>query len=176
MRIVISISGYAIQEFIQRAIPKLPTPTEFVLLYVIDTRSAEEMNYVRKVHLFGSHSGMGRSLEMDNAEREIAAEVLNEASALLQSFNVPIEQVILRGRPEREITGYIDDHPADLLVIGSRYSQQAQNHPEPPPPPKPKHPDDLPPPKYKSGRGPQSIGPVARFVIDHVGCDLLLIA
>lgn len=174
MKIVICVSGYATQEFIQRVIPKLPTPTAFVLLYVLDTRSAEEMNYVRKVHLFGSRSGLGRAFEVDNAEREIATEVLTEAATLLQSLNVPIEQVTLRGRPEREIAGYIDEHGADLLVIGSRYSQ-ADSRPEPPPPPKPKHPDDLPPPKYKSGRGPHSIGPVARFVIDHVGCDLLLI-
>lgn len=178
MKIVICVSGYDTQDFLQRVLAKMPEVVQIVLLYIIDTRPAVEMNYVRRNHLFGSRIAPNRSVEVGVAEQEVAEQVLSEAADFLQSqnLNVKIARVVRRGRPEREIVGYLDEQPADLLVIGTRYSQGAGGMPEPPKPPRPPAgPDQLPPPKFKSGRGPHSIGPVARFVIDHVGCDLLLI-
>ncbi|HEX2911354.1 MAG TPA: universal stress protein [Chloroflexia bacterium] len=177
MRVVLCLSGLETAEFAQRAVQKLPAGAEVVLLYVVDTRPAEELNFIRRTHLFGGRTGSGRATEMQEAERSLAAEVLEEAAVVLGPSIKVADRVILEGRPEREIVTYVDQHGADLLVIGTRYRSDL-THPAPPPPPPPKHdnaPAPPPPLEPRANRGPHTIGPIARFIIDHALCDLLVL-
>lgn len=179
MRTVLCLSGLDTADFTRQALERLPAEVEIVLLYVIDTRPAEELNYVRCIHLFGGRTGGGHNLEMQEAERELAAEILAEARNVIEisggSAKV-VDQLILEGRPERKIIEYLDQTSPDLVIVGLRYRADL-NAPPPPPPPHPKRPphDGPPPPPPKPGRGPHTIGPVTRFIIDHAGCDLLLL-
>jgi nucleotide-binding universal stress UspA family protein len=124
-----------------------------MLLYVVDTRPAEELGYIRRNKFF---SGKSFEHRMEQADTALAQQVLDEARELcgIAGFSDKIIATELRrGRPEREITHFADEIQADMVVIGAR---------------------------YKGGSvgpitGPASIGPVARFVIDHTRCDLLVI-
>jgi nucleotide-binding universal stress UspA family protein len=178
MRTVLCLSGLDTADFTRQALERLPAGVEIVLLYVIDTRPAEELSYVRRIHLFGGRTGSGHNLEMQEAERQLAAEVLGEARNVIESGDSPakiVDQVVLEGRPERRIVDYLDQINPDMVVVGLRYRADLNAPPLPPPPPKHPHPDAPPPPPPKPGRGPHTIGPVTRFIIDHAGCDLLLL-
>ncbi len=181
VKIILCLSGLDTTEFVQRALPLLPARSEVVLIYVIDTRPAEELNYLRRTHLFGSRIGSSRIQNMEAAEREAGLQIINEARAVIgasvSSSSLEVTgEVILQGRPEREIVFYIDQNGADLLVIGTRYRSDLNPPPiSPPPRRRPPETEPLPRLENKKGRGPQSIGPIARFIIDHVLCDLLII-
>ncbi len=176
MKVALCLSGLEPEDFTRRALERLPPAVEFSLLYVIDTRPAEELNFRRRGHLFGSRTGSHRQHDMRSADQNLGSQILAEAAALIESYaegNHQIEaQLIFQGRPEREIIGYLDRNPVDLVVIGTRFQGDLQ--PPPPPPPKP-GPDSLPALEPKPGRGPHSIPPIARFIIDHALCDILIL-
>ncbi len=179
MRVVICLSGLDTAEFVHRALERLPDSTEITLLYVIDSRPAEEINYVRRTHLFGGRTGLRRNLEMLAAERELASEIVAEARLEIEQTRGavrPVQQIVLEGRPERKIVEYIDQHGADLLVLGTRYrSDLTQAAPPLPPPPEKRPAEPLPHLEPRPDRGPHSVGPIARFIIDHALCDLLIL-
>ena len=178
MKVALCLSGLEPADFTRRALEKLPSAVEFTLLYVIDTRPAEELNFVRRSHLFGSRTGSQHRHDMRTADQELGSQVLAEAAALIESHQGGRHQVeaqlIFEGRPEREIISYLDRNPVDLVVIGTRFQGDLDVPPPPPPPPK-NAPEPLPPLEPKAGRGPHSIPPIARFVIDHALCDILIL-
>lgn len=177
MKVALCLSGLEPADFTRRALEKLPPAVEFCLLYVIDTRPAEELNFVRRSHLFGSRTGNQHRQDMRTADQDLGSQVLAEAAALIENYQggqLQIEaQLIFEGRPEREIISYLDRNPVDMVVIGTRF-QGDLNAPPPPPPPKP-GPEPLPPIEPRAGRGPHSIPPIARFIIDHALCDILIL-
>ena len=63
-----------------------------------------------------------------------------------------VDTRLARGRPEQEIIHAAAQIACDLLVVGARY----QGGPRP-------------------ASGPPSVGHVARFVLDHAPCDVLLL-
>jgi nucleotide-binding universal stress UspA family protein len=141
---------------------------------VIDTRPAEELNFIRRSRLFGSRTGGSHQHDLRTADQELGSQILAEAAELIENHpgqHQITAQLIFEGRPEREIISYLDRNPADLVVIGTRFSGDLD---APPPPPRP-GPEPLPSIEAKPGRGPHSIPPIARFVIDHALCDILIL-
>ena len=148
------LSGLDTEDFLARALRRLPAPVwRFALIYVIDTRPAEELGYLRQA-LFRGRLPPDRLAQMTTAEDETAREVLAEARADLQGARPAAEVIIhlARGRPEQEIIRAAHDLRSDLLVVGARF----RGGPRP-------------------ASGPPSVGHVARFVLDHAPCDVLLL-
>jgi nucleotide-binding universal stress UspA family protein len=176
MKVLLCLSGLETGDFTRRALARLPEGVEFNLLFVIDTRPAEELNFIRRGHLFGKRTGGSHQNDIRAAEQELGSQILAEAAAIIENHPTGKHQItaqlIFEGRPEREIINYLDRNPADLVVIGTRFNGDL-NAP-PPPPPRP-GPEPLPPIEPKPGRGPHSIPPIARFVIDHALCDVLIL-
>lgn len=152
MQVTICLSGLEVAEFAKHVCNRLPSQAELILLYVIDTRPAEELNFARKTHLFGARTGANRQQQMHASEQTLAQEILNEAAAVFSGSQFQLkEKVTLVGRPEEQIIRYVREHSTDLLVMGVRYKSDLKPAP------------------------PGHLGPVARFIIDHTPCDLLII-
>ena len=85
---------------------------------------------------------------MSEAERASAQEILNEGRRYFASA----ETLEREGRPELEIVNFAAEWRADLVVVCSRAA-------------------------YRERReiGPKSVGHVARFVVDHAPCPVLLL-
>lgn len=179
MKVALCLSGLEPADFTRRALEKLPAAVEFTLLYVVDTRPAEELNFMRRTHLFGSRTGSQHRHDMRTADQDLGSQILAEAAAQIENYQGGQHQIeaqlIFEGRPEREIIAYLDRSPVDLVVIGTRFQGDLKaSAPPPPPPPRP-GPEPLPPLEPRAGRGPQSIPPIARFIIDHALCDILIL-
>jgi nucleotide-binding universal stress UspA family protein len=154
--ILLCLSGLDAAQFITRAAPHIPRDRKLVLLYVIDTRPVEELGYIaRRMHSAGLSSQ--HTALMEAAEQQTAEAVLNEAGeqCMQEGFNPQnIRREIRRGRPEQQIIGLAQDPDQNvgLVVIGSSYKRAPTIAP-----------------------GPASVGHVARFVVDHSPCDVLLL-
>ncbi len=118
------------------------------LLYVIDSGPHEDIGLQRERFLRPHKLGPARREQMRAAEQSSAQEILDEG---LRYF--PGAETIRReGRPEREIVNFAAEWNADLIVICPRSPQS-----------------DGP------TLGPRSVGHVARFVLDHAPCAVLLV-
>jgi nucleotide-binding universal stress UspA family protein len=154
--ILLCLSGLDAAQFIARAAPHVSRDRRLVLLYVIDTRPAEETGYVaRSTHSAGLSSQ--HAALMEAAEQQTAEAVLNAAGeqCMQEGFNPQdIRREIRRGRPEQQIIGLAQDPDQNvgLVVIGSTYKRTPT-----------------------IALGPASVGHVARFVVDHSPCDVLLL-
>lgn len=149
------LSGLDTAEFIERAAPHVPRDRPLVLLYVIDTRPTEELGYIaRRLHMHPGvpEEGAGR---MAAADEHAGRTVLDEAERSCTALGYHrIERQVRTGRPEQEIV-HLAQEPRmgiGLVVIGSSY--KGGPHPR---------------------TGPASVGHVARFVVDHSPCDVLLL-
>lgn len=127
----------------------LPTDTTIALLYITDTGPHNEMERKRETHLRPSVMSGRLQERMKQAETETAGDILREGQAQLPNA----QELQRQGRPEREIVQCASEWHADLIVICSRSAL------------------DVNPPQI----GPKSVGHVARFVLDHAPCPVLLV-
>lgn len=91
--------------------------------------------------------------ELDADEQTMLRETFDEASSILRGCHAgEIKLNVGSGRPERVIASYLAEAKADLCVLARR-------------------------PDWKQNResGPHSVGHVARFVVDHAPCPVLLL-
>ena len=117
-------------------------------LYVIDTRPHQEMERRTGPLLRHARPDAPQFERMHQADEEVAQEILSEA----RSAHPDAETVYRRGQPERVIVNYASEWNADSIFICPRSLQ--------------------------SGGpivGPKSLGHVARFVVDHAPCPVLLV-
>jgi nucleotide-binding universal stress UspA family protein len=154
---LICLSGLDTQEFVDRAVAHVSKNHLLVLLYVLDTRPAEELGYIARRLQAGTHAMAGREAAMSAADEETAVAVLNAAKTRFAQRGFDHGRTTLqvrRGRPEQEIVKVASQQELDigLVVIGSSY----KGGPRP-------------------AIGPASVGHVARFVLDHAPCDVLLL-
>ncbi|MDQ6662673.1 MAG: universal stress protein [Chloroflexota bacterium] len=148
MRILCCLDG-SNSEQMQRAVSTfLNTGASTIgLLYVIDKRPHEEIERQRERFLRGPRITPQRYEQMQQAEGISAQEVLEEAQ---HSF--PDAELLRReGKPEREIVQCAAEWGANLIVISPRSPQNAEPL-----------------------LGPKSVGHIARFVLDHAPCPVLL--
>ena len=153
--IMICVGGLAIEEFMKTALSLVQwreSEGKILLVYVVDSRPAEEMREAR-ARFFG-RVGHGDE-RMAAADERTAQDVLAEAVTIGVQLGIPparLGQLTLHGRPEQEIIRAANEQGVKLIVVGARYRG--------------------------AGRpliGPESIGHVARFVLDHAPCDVLLL-
>ncbi len=149
MRVLCCLDGTNI-EHITRALSTLVTADERIigLLYVTDLGPHHEIERKREGLLRPRHPSGPLQEKIQQAEVAAAQDILQEGLHYL-----PGAQTLSReGNPEREIIQYASEWNADLLVICPRS-----------------------PASGKPSLGPKSVGHVARFVLDHAPCPVLLV-
>lgn len=118
------------------------------LIYVIDSGPHGEIERQRERFLRRPELTPQRREQMRQAEETSAQDILEEGTR----FFLGAELLRREGRPEREIVQCAAEWAADVVVLCSRSMLS-----EAPP------------------LGPKSVGHVARFVLDHAPCAVLLV-
>jgi nucleotide-binding universal stress UspA family protein len=123
-------------------------PPTLAILFVTDSGPRHDIEHLRERFLRHPGPPPLREEEMRQAERSSAKDILNEG---LRHF--PGAETLQRqGRPEREIVNTAAEWQADLVIICPRAEYGG-----------------------KPTIGPRSVGHVARFVLDHAPCPVLLV-
>jgi len=118
------------------------------IIYVIDEGPHHDIEHSRERHFRPPVPPPGREHQMLEAEQASAQEIIDEGLRYLSGA----ETLQREGRPEREIVNAAADWGADLIIICPRAEYRD---------------------KHKIG--PKSVGHVARFVLDHAPCPVLLV-
>ncbi len=149
MRVLCCIDGTNVEQVSKAVGALLGTETRTIgVLYVTDTGPEVQMERHLERFLRPPRPPLPRREQMRQAEEASAQEILEEGSRYLGGA----EMLRRTGRPEREIVQAAVEWQADVLVICSR-SPQGGGPP----------------------LGPKSVGHVARFVLDHAPCPVLLV-
>ena len=149
MRILCCLDGTNVGQ-VSKAITMLSAaePPTLGILFVTDTGPRHDMEHLRERFLRHPGPPPPREEEMRQAEKSSAQDILNEG---LSHF--PGAETLQReGRPEREIVNVAAEWQADIVIVCPRAEY-----------------GDTP------RIGPKSVGHVARFVIDHAPCPVLLV-
>jgi nucleotide-binding universal stress UspA family protein len=149
MRVLCCLDGTNIEQ-LSTAISTMLRPDALTLgaIYVIDSGPHAEIERQRERFLRPPHPPMPRREQMRQADEASAQDILSEGSRYLSGAE-PLKR---EGRPEREIVQCAAEWGADLVVICSRS-----------------------PGGGGPSLGPKSVGHVARFVLDHAPCPILLV-
>jgi nucleotide-binding universal stress UspA family protein len=148
MRVLYCLDGTNAERISQaRAMLSASEPLTVGILYVIDSGPREDISRARERFLRRPSPPPLREEEMRRTERATALDILDEGLRHLPGG----ETLERQGRPEREIVNGAAEWRADLLVICPRAEYGG-----------------------KPSIGPRSVGHVARFVLDHAPCPVLL--
>ncbi|GAC1358073.1 MAG: hypothetical protein NVSMB38_40930 [Ktedonobacteraceae bacterium] len=149
MRVLCCLDGTNVEQISNAIVTLVPQDTLTLgFIYVIDTRPHQEMERRTGPLLRRPSPDSPRLERMHQAEEGAAQEILEEA----RGIHPDAEIVYRKGQPERVIVNYAVEWNADLIVICPRSPQ--------------------------SGGpiiGPKSVGHIARFVVDHAPCPVLLV-
>jgi nucleotide-binding universal stress UspA family protein len=150
MRVLCCLDGTNLDQ-LREAVHKLLRADEsnvIGLLYVIDSGPRKDMERKREALFRPLHGPVEREVRIREAETLAAQDILQEGS---RAF--PAAEILQRtGRPEHEIIDTVLSWQADVVVLCPRSSEHGG-----------------------PTIGPRSIGHVARFVIDHAGCPVLVV-
>jgi nucleotide-binding universal stress UspA family protein len=154
MRIVCSIGLRMGAELVRHTLAMTAgAQPELVLLHVIDTGPQKELARLSGPLRFGPRPPTPRhGAEIAAAEEAAGRAALDEALAEARAAGVSATARVERGRPEQVIVTVARETQAALVVVRAR--ERAEGHPF---------------------IGPASVGHVARFVLDHAPCDVLLL-
>jgi nucleotide-binding universal stress UspA family protein len=163
MRVLCCLDGTNTERLVQQTFALLNANNlRLMLLYVIDIGPGHEMERLRHRYIGMGQRGADLLAQTVEAEQEQGEEILATAQAAFRAewpSGPPdaeqMEGMVLRGRPEQEIVRLGRAMSIDLIVMCNRRILRPG---EPPPPP-----------------GPKSVGHVARFVLDHALCPVLLL-
>ncbi len=161
MRVLCCLDGSNTERLARQALSLLSAQDlRLILLYVIDSGPGQELERMRQRHLGLGQHGAERLAQTAQAEQEQAQEILTTAQATFRAQGTrtgagEVESIMLRGRPEQEIVRLSAEQSIDLVIVCNR---RVLGPDEPP------HP-----------AGPKSVGHVARFVLDHAPCPVLLL-
>jgi len=150
MRVLCCLDGTNIEQ-VRKAVSTLIRADALTvgLIFVIDTGPrGEVIGPQRERFLRPSQPSLSRREQMQQAEEVAAQDILTEGS----DYFTGAELLRYEGRPEREIVQCANVWKADLIVICPRSSSSAS-----------------------PSIGPKSVGHVARFVLDHAPCPVLLL-
>jgi nucleotide-binding universal stress UspA family protein len=149
MRVLCCLDGTNVKQ-VSKATDMLSAtePPTWGILYVTDIGPRRDIEHTRERFLRPPGSLGPRDHEMQQAEQAAAEDILNEGLRYLPHG----EKLQRKGRPEREIVNAAAEWHADLVIICPRAQYGGTPH-----------------------IGPKSVGHVARFVIDHAPCPVLLV-
>src|SRR5262245_36708425 len=152
MRILVTISGARIEAILGQVAARvgLGAENEWLALHVTDTRPLDEVGGFGRGLL-----GRGRrAADMLARIQETAAASAGRELALAETWltgnGLPHRLLSCSGRPEREIIAAAAQERADLIAIGAGLGTDP-------------------------GPGAHPLSPIARFVVDHALCDILLL-
>jgi len=149
MRVLCSLDGTNIEQVSKALSTLLPVGEHTIgLLYVTDSGPRGEIERKREGLLHPRTPSGPLGGRMRQAEVAAAQDILQEG----QHYLPDTEALHREGKPEREIVQCAAEWHADLIIISSRSPRYAG------------------PPS-----GPKSVGHVARFVLDHAPCPVLLL-
>jgi nucleotide-binding universal stress UspA family protein len=123
-------------------------PLTVALLAVIDEGPRKDIDRMRERFWRPPMHRQPVSKEIETAESASAEETLKAALAYAKGA----ETLVRQGRPELEIVNAAAEWKADVIVIGAHAEYGEPPH-----------------------VGPHSVGHVARFVLDHAPCPVLLV-
>jgi nucleotide-binding universal stress UspA family protein len=148
MRVLCCLDGTNVEQ-ITKATAMLSTsePLTVGLLYVIDAGPREGIGRIHERFLRRPGLPAIRERQVQETEAGSAHDVLDEALRHLPGA----EPLLRQGRPEREIVNAAAEWRADLVIMEARAEYGG-----------------------KPSIGPKSVGHVARFVLDHAPCPVLL--
>jgi nucleotide-binding universal stress UspA family protein len=150
MRVLCCLDGTNIDQ-LKKAVKQLLRADEsnvIGLLYVIDSGPHKDMERKREALFRPIHGPAERRARINEAEALAAQDILQEGRRAFPGA----EMLQRTGRPEHEIIATVLSWQADVVIICPR----SPEHGGP-------------------AIGPHSIGHVARFVIDHAGCPVLVV-
>lgn len=149
MRVLCCLDGTNVEQ-VRKATAMLSArePLTLGVLYVIDTRPREDIGRTRERFLRRPSPPASREQDMRRTEAGAAHEILAEGLRHLPGA----EALERQGRPEREIVNVAAEWQADLVIVDARAEYDG-----------------------KPAIGPKSVGHVARFVLDHAPCPVLLV-
>ena len=149
MRVLVCLDGTNVEQ-VSKATEMLSTtqPLTSGILYVIDTGPRKDIEQTRERFFRRPGPPRSREDEMEKAELAAAQDILNDGLRYIPDA----ETFRRQGRPEREIVNLAAEWQADLLIICPRGEYGG-----------------------KPTIGPKSVGHVARFVLDHAPCPVLLV-
>jgi nucleotide-binding universal stress UspA family protein len=149
MRLLCCLDGSNIERISHAVTSFLPSQGLIVgLLYVTDTGPHDDIGLQRERFLRPHKPGPHRQEQMRQADESSAQDILEEG----RRYFPGADSIRREGRPEREIVNFAAEWNAELIVICPRSPQSGGPTP-----------------------GPKSIGHVARFVLDHAPCAVLLV-
>jgi nucleotide-binding universal stress UspA family protein len=152
MKILCAIGLRNGPELIRRAAAISAGQHEWFLLHVVDTGPRQGLEaYLRG--LPGRGQDVERRAGIASGREDAAAQAtLSEALRAAQDLNLNATGEIQRGQPEQVIVAAAAQAGAGLIVIMANEGAAGRPH-----------------------AGPASVGHVARFVLDHAPCDVLLL-
>jgi nucleotide-binding universal stress UspA family protein len=162
MRIMLCASVEAAERVVSAALVllRLQEPPTLVIVHVQDTGPRKDLEQVRSRFVGRGGLGATHAAQMASTGQSVAEGLLAEARELcIAAGHSPdfVTAHLLEGRPEREIVRMAEEMQAQLVVVGS-HDRPVDPHGKPRP--------EL---------GPGSVGHVARFVVDHASCPVLLL-
>ncbi len=152
MKVLIGVGGAGVESLLERAAARLAPDATWLVLHVTEREAFAPMEGAR----FGL-LGRGRRVEEALARIQATAHasadaVIDAADRWLTARGIPHEIMTREGRPEREIIRVAAAEAVDVIVIDAGIVDE-QPH----------------------GPGKHPLGRIARFVVDHALCDVLLI-
>ncbi|HLI27946.1 MAG TPA: universal stress protein [Chloroflexota bacterium] len=154
MRVLVAIGPSGDCAWLARLASLLPAATtEVCLAHVVDLEARRDWERARQRFIGRPPLPPHRRDEVEAVERERGRAVLAAAEAALRraGCSATTRQELLTERPERALVALATHWPAELLALRAR---DAPGHPP---------------------TGPGSVGHVARFVLDHAPCPVLLV-
>ncbi len=163
MRVLCAIGVRGGRGVVQRATALIGTHAEFLLLHVIDIRPRQGLEQLKSpLHPVPPPPSPSSSpvhppsppfheRELDEAEQASGQEALDEALETAHSLGVMVQAWLERGQPEQIIVQAAERAGVDIIVVQARESGG------------------------QPLAGPASVGHIARFVLDHAPCAVLLL-
>lgn len=152
MRVLCAIGIRDGSDTVSRALAAVPSGAELLLVHVIHTGPRQDMGQFGSSLRQRPRGPAPRTESIDAAEDAAGRDALEEAASVAQAANASVTTRLERGKPEQLLVALARETRADLVVLRAR--EHAGNHPV---------------------VGPPSVGHVARFVVDHAPCDVLLL-
>jgi len=152
MRVLCAIGQRGGPELVRRVATVISGRAELLLIHVIDIGPRRDLEQLRGPLRHGPLDRPGREQALRAAEEGAGKAALHEALAVAQAAGFSSKILLDRGKPEQVIVRVARDEAVSLIVLWAR--EGAEGHPS---------------------IGPASVGHIARFVLDHASCDVLLL-